>query len=674
MARRVAVLTALLLVTSPAAAGDFDAAGRYQPATDRVAFESFEQAPQIACEDPCSYELVEQGEELALDAARWVRLSSAQAAFDLELELPRENASYRFRAWVRHSRARARAVFEYTGGREVEVAYLFPSGRVTSDGWLELESNPASVTGRDLARALLRLEGSNVDVDAVEVIPDGTYASGGSCLGAFDPICGAEAVCIAERCRQGDRYVPPLPAAEYRQSVAGYLMARVRYLFGGRVSRQKYMPAALGAMEAMRGAQTAWQFWSAFGRGVNLLNDWHTSASSAVEIHSSPRRLGVCFIEGHADLSQQTWPSQAGRADVLISHVGPEHNLGLVPGDRLIAVDGMHPVDWARSLISVQWSHHRATDPDVDAELIEALRNLIPTYAKSFTLLRCDPTTVSCQPAPETIAVSAIPKGDGLLPRCDNRPLYHLQNPPEDWPGGITSYHYLPFVPWRELLIDSAPGENIYGMTFDSLYGTDQGLTPFFLKSNDFFKQNARGVIIDHRAGNGGTRDAPQAITQLVRAPLALSVGPAFMMTAGDDGPADALEGIARFDKLKKIESQLYSVGSNAADTALPVALILHRDGSASDWLPHGMKGAPNVRIFGPHETAGAFSSFYNFSYWSRLDYQMASGDTISFDGQTLIGHGVEPDEIVTHTQSALLAGKDLPYEAALAWVRQNLK
>jgi C-terminal processing protease CtpA/Prc len=118
----------------------------------------------------------------------------------------------------------------------------------------------------------------------------------------------------------------------------------------------------------------------------------------------------------------------------------------------------------------------------------------------------------------------------------------------------------------------------------------------------------------------------------------------------------------------------LYEVGSNAADTSLPVALLIHRDGSASDWLPHGMKGAPKVRIFGPHETAGAFSSFYQYAYWSRFEFQLASGDTITYQGDALIGHGVEPDEIVEHTQSALLRGIDNPYEAALAWVRANLK
>lgn len=672
--RRAAAALAACLVAAPAFGGEFDAAGRHAADAAAVAVESFEDGASVACEDGCSYEVVAEAGELALDGGHWVRLSAQQSSFDVELSLPADNASYRVSAWVRHARAWVRAVFEHTDERDTEVAYLFPSGRVTSDGWVELESNPVSVTGETLARAYLRVDGTDIDLDAIELVPSGDYQPGGSCRGAFDPVCGPEAPCIAERCRQGARYVPPLPDAEHRQSVAGYLMARLRYFFGGRVSRQSYLPQALAEMEKMRSAETAWRFWSALGRGVTLLNDWHTAAHSAIEIHGSPRRFGVCFIEGHADLSQAAWPSQIGRADILVSHVGPESNLGLSPGDRLVAVDGQHPVDWARSLAGVQWAQHRATDPDVDAELVEALRSLIPAYAKSFSVVRCEPASSSCSTTIETIEISEIPESDVPLPSCDNRPLYHLQNPPEGFPGSIGLYHQVPFFPWRDLVIDSAPGENIYGMTWDTLYGTSQGLTPFFLQSNDFFKQNARGVILDHRAGNGGTRDAPQAITQLVRQPLALSVGPVFPMTAADDGPATAADGVALFDRLETFPGQLYEVGSTTADESLPVALLIHRDGSASDWLPHGLKGAPNVRIFGPHETAGAFSSFYNFSYWSRLGFQMASGDTVTFEGETLIGRGVEPDEVVGHTQSALLAGKDLPYEAALAWVRSHLK
>src|SRR5262249_29596097 len=152
----------------------------------------------------------------------------------------------------------------------------------------------------------------------------------------------------------------PLPAAAVRQTVARYLIARVRYFFGGKLSRADYLPNALDAMNEMLDAKTAWQFWGAFARGVRRLHDWHTSFSSPLENQGSARGLGVCFIEGKADLSQNAWPSQAGRSDVLVSNVGPDGALGLVPGDRLVAVDGLHPIEWALSLMDVASGFHIA--------------------------------------------------------------------------------------------------------------------------------------------------------------------------------------------------------------------------------------------------------------------------------------------------------------------------
>lgn len=667
---------AALGAAAPAAAGSFDGEGRHHFDAQAALTESFEsETPEgLGCEGSCSWESLPSGDELALEGSRYLRFSAQQEPFEIDLALPPWNAAYVFRVWVRHARAALRVVLEHEGDpRGTEPAWLFPTGRVTSDGWVELASNAVSVTGRDLTRAFLRGEGSGVDLDAFEAVPAGEYHAGGACLGLSDPICGPEALCIGERCRQGERFVPPLPHPEHREAIARYLASRVEHFYGGRFSRKQYMPAALGEMAKMLSAQTAWQYWSAFQRGVRLLHDWHTSAGSALEGQGSARRLGLCFIEGHADLTQSVWPSQAGRSDILVSHVGPKGTLGLAPGDRLVAVDGKHPVDWAAGLVTDSPSYHVATDPDVDAELVEALRDLIPRYAKTFSVIRCDSAAKSCADGVETLSITSI-ESDVQAPGCDNRPLYHLENPPEQFPGMIGTYHWVPFVPWRDRVLGTDVADKIYGMTFDTLYGGPGGLTQHFLDANSFFKQNARGVILDHRAGNGGTMDVPEAITQLVRSPASLGVGPVFPLAAGDTGPEDPTASAAWVAKLAAMGQPSFQVGSNSADLALPVALLIHRDGSASDWLPHGMKGAPKVKIFGPHETAGAFSSFYQFSYWSRLDFQLASGDMYLSDGSALIGQGIAPDVVVEHTQSSLLAGKDAPFEAALAWVKGNLK
>ena len=61
-------------------------------------------------------------------------------------------------------------------------------------------------------------------------------------------------------------------------------------------------------------------------------------------------------------------------------------------------------------------------------------------------------------------------------------------------------------------------------------------------------------------------------------------------------------------------------------------------------------------------------------SYHGAIELQFASGDTITEDGTARIGHGVVPDFVVQQKQSDLLAGKDSIHEAALAWIRANLK
>ena len=145
-----------------------------------------------------------------------------------------------------------------------------------------------------------------------------------------------------------------------------------------------------------------------------------------------------------------------------------------------------------------------------------------------------------------------------------------------------------------------------------------------------------------------------------------------FRKRSDDVGPS-LLEGKATFDALLSA-GKVESAGGPNPDLDLPVALLIHLDGSASDWLPLGMKGAPKAKIFGPYPTAGAFSTLFDFSYWSALGYSIAVGDTIDATGQTRNGFGVEPDVVVLPLQSDLLSGKDTVYDAALSWVRTELK
>ncbi|RLB59837.1 MAG: hypothetical protein DRI90_14920 [Deltaproteobacteria bacterium] len=298
------------------------------------------------------------------------------------------------------------------------------------------------------------------------------------------------------------------------------------------------------------------------------------------------------------------------------------------------------------------------------------MRGMILAHATSFSIISCSASSGTCNDVPDTFLVADLPDDTGSQVRCDNRPFYPFSvsaNPSLD--------HNVGYNFFQGRIKETTQEEEIYGLLWDTLYGggdpsgyVNQHLKDAFAD----FKQQARGVILDHRAGNGGTLDAAEVTTTLVRPVETLLVFPSPMEFAGFDGPATAAEGIALFEKYDTIYPM--TVGSSSYDPDLPVALLLHRDGSASDFMPFGMKGAPKVKIFAQGPTAGAFSTYYQYVYWGGISWRMASGDAIAYDGRALIGHGVTPDVVVQQKQSDLLAGKDSVHEAAVAWLRQNLK
>lgn len=686
----VGAAIAATLAPRPARAATFDALGSYRSDPNIVAGLDFSEAPGRYLPEGLDDACVPEGfsaifDETSLEGAGHLRLRVPQGCAErLLVTLPKVPASYRATVWLRHGSLDAQMTILYPedSGLETAVARMFPTGRVTSDGWVELASNEFPVDGALATATYLRVFDfagrDGVDLDALEIVPAGEYLPQKACSGLADPACTPEETCIYQRCRLGRAYVPPLPPGSLKDEVVDTLQGRLRIFFGGRKTRLEDLPKALAVMDGMRSAETAWQFWGAWAKAIRLLHDWHTYIGLPLSV--APRgRLNACFFEGDADVSHGVWPKDPRFADVLVSHAGPGA-AGLKAGDRLIAVDGVHPLEWAASLVDVNiTAYHIASDSDVFADLAEGLGGppwqsgaLILQYASTITVLRCSSATETCSDTPETLDIASLPvAAGGEDVSCDNRPFYNLepgQNPP--------SNHNVFYDFYRGRVANTAPEEAIYGMIWDTLYGggdPNGWVNGNIAEAITDWKANARGVILDHRAGNGGTLDAAENLTKLVRPLEAVAVVRHPLPISGFDGPDTQAEGLAIFDAWKS-SNLAFRVGSADHDPTLPVALILHRDGSASDFLPFGMKGAPKVRIFGPSATAGAFSTFINFDYWGGIYFQVASGDTIAFDGSALIGHGVVPDVVLLPRQSDLLAGKDTLHEAALAWVRQELQ
>lgn len=686
LAAGLAIGLAAGLAPAGARAGEFDELGQYFADPDAVAFEDFNLPTTFFPPDasPDCADQVHWRTELRSDALSGGDLLILDGAGECPerfvVDVPGGVASYRATLWMRHGSLGARMFVWYPegSGRENVPVRMAPTGRATSDGWVELATNDFTVEGDRDPVLYLRVQdladSAGVEIDALELVPSGEVTLPQTCEGVRDPVCGDEAVCIFGSCRPGRYAVPPLPEGELREEMITSLRARLETIFGGRKTRKVDLPRALLEIDRMHAATTAWEFWNGFGTAIRRLHDWHTSARSAL-LEATPRgRLDACFVEGDGDLSHDLHPRDARYADILVSHVGGEA-AGLRAGDRLVAVDGLHPIEWARRLVDVDWSFHVASDADSFADFAEALGGpswgggaLLLKYARSITVLRCSED--GCDPAETLLVADLVDAGGPGWALCDNRPGYHLEGG-----GPDPATHDVGYQVWRGRIAGTDPAERIEGMVWDTLYGggDPNGQVNGALRDAVAdWKSDARGVILDHRAGNGGTIDAPQYLTELVRPPADVAVLPLIIATAAYEGPTSPEEGMELFASYPA--DARYRVGGTGFAADLPVALVLHRDGSASDYLPYGMKGAPNVRLFAPGPTAGAFSTFVQFGYWGGLSFQIASGDTITAEGDALLGHGVVPDEIVLQKQSDLVRGKDTLHEAALAWVRANLR
>lgn len=613
--------------------------------------------------------------EAALHGGQVLQLAP-WTSVDLPLEVAPKKMLYRATAWVRDQETVAGVDVRYVDATRTDDQFvLYPTGRVTSDGWVEIATDAVRIDGASVAAVYAGFfSPGGGAVDAFELVPLGSLEAdpylGASCEGAVDTVsCAPDQICFWNRCREASGWVPALPPEQ--DATARFLAARAELFFGPFQERAVDLPNARLAWEAMRTASDPFSFWHGWLLGVRRLHDGHTSTSGIPDVSFPGRKpLTMCFLEGDADASHDLAPKHPDYLDVLVSHVGdPKYSLGLSPGDRLVSIDGAHPIAWARSLVDVHWGMPGISNRVTFAELASGLRGLISRYARELTVIRCKGATGLCSP-PETVRVDLLPfspPGESYYAvQCDNRPLRHLpSSPPSHFPDNYYSVY-------SGIVNESDPVEAIYGLEWESLStnGSD-GVGPALNAAVSLWKSQANGVILDHRLGYGGTILGPQALWKFAvpRHPLTFNED---RRRAEDEQPSLAA-GQARF-QYGVDEGLVDYAGVSAPTDGVPVALLITQDVSASDWLPLGMKGQPNHRIFGPFQTNGGFSTRYAFGYWMGMSWVLASGDTYVAGGQTLNGFGVEPDEVVLPKQSDLMIGKDTVYEAALAWVRQEMQ
>jgi hypothetical protein len=650
-----AALVILIGDESLAHAGSFDPSGNFTFDPSAIVTNGFDDLVS----PPDGVKLVRAPD--GVQGAGYLNVNTTNAAASFSIALPESDASYVARIFARTNRINATINVTYVdSGSPSFGAHFNPTGTVTSDGWYELATNSFSVQGSRQPQIAFVISASGADVDALEIVPQGTFKALAACSPPIDSACGPHEFCATGFCRDGNPLVPPLPQGTERSDAIAYFKNRMSTFFGGLYSRQNYLPNALATLDGLQNAPDAWTFWNGIITAIHRLHDWHTTVSAPFGI-AGRGLLPVCFVEGDADLTHAQAAKDPNYFDVLVSHVGPK-GTNLVPGDRLVAINGMHPIAFVESLDALDWGMWRADDPDTHAEAIERMNGVIRRFATTITTIHCDPQSQTCGAA-VTTNVADLPFDDGtyLYPYCDHRPLYHLgANGPD--PVAHNSYN----GPFFGAVTDSQTGEDIWGMVWNDAY--IDGSTNNYQAGYDAIDANAKAVILDHRLGNGGDVLGAQFLTSLWRPQATIASAAGFDLTVGEWDAFTTNIGQQIYNA--SLPTGAYEVGSTTANTKRPVALMIARDGSASDWFPLGMRNSsPNVRVFGRH-TAGAFSSYFVWDYYGGLSWRMASGDLMMPDGTTHLGSGIRPDEELVPVQSDLLAGVDTVYARALDWVR----
>ncbi len=111
------------------------------------------------------------------------------------------------------------------------------------------------------------------------------------------------------------------------------------------------------------------------------------------------------------------------------------------------------------------------------------------------------------------------------------------------------------------------------------------------------------------------------------------------------------------------------TTGERVAPYGGPVAIIVDgMTGSASECFTGGMQSLGRARVFGETSMGQALPALFDTLPNGDV-FIHAWGDFVTGTGVRIEGRGVVPDERVATTREALLAGRDAPMQAALAWI-----
>jgi hypothetical protein len=431
------------------------------------------------------------------------------------------------------------------------------------------------------------------------------------------------------------------------------------------------------------------RFWSGITAAVHRFRDHHTGAPVSYGAYYGSLRstlgaensgaLGACFGLTELDLMGGGRGYTVFRSDGM----GGVTDVPLKVGDVLVLVDG-EPVDaWLER--APGWGIGSPSDPRADpAWLALELPGLLSMRAQNFTVARCESPTSCVMPLTLTVMVGSALKNRMLQTghlyaavepfKCDGRFLNSVSELAPDSQDGSDVVTY-------------EPQGGTAAFQFDGFSGGEEWTSSFSAGLNS----SPARILLDARLGNGGTADLAQFLMSQIRdsssPQLAFGISRKWEGIPGEWDfqemlPCIETEAEMLFDACSGTITFM-TVEEPAVGGSSRVAWVNSADVSANDYVPRFLKGRPGVRIFGPHETSGAYGAVVSLppllpgeAYGGSIQIHDTRFATSLEDVEVArpfeSGTGVTPDEVVVQKLSDALVGTDTMITRARAWLAET--
>ncbi len=574
-----------------------------------------------------------------------------------------------------------------------------PTGRATSDGWVELTSGefdyemsgvaPEWIVLRE-AQSLMQAQsqGGSIDryvsvlVDALEVHDRGeALVPDVACSGATEAsVCGEFGSCLVGRCVDSTAMLGHVPAGKLGDDYIARRLFELEAFAGPRAGREKLAEVSMLWESANRDSPRA--YWRQVSQAHELLVDGHGSPprDPAVQFYHPS---GVCLGPGLADLSPSTEIHDTMLPMVFSADSSFDAGAMLQKGDVLVSVDGLPTWDWVGA--HPEFFYYNGDSRGRQSIATLYLVNAAKTLGSTLTFERCARQDgVACE-------ASEVEYIDVDFAQLVGSQLW-LDSPPSDIfsytnqcdmrfergvsaPLNAASYY---FTGWndvegvRHLMINGVPTNR----------GDNQGAR-WHNGVNSALASGPEKLVLDQRTGYGGHFEGVARIIGHLYDPMN-AASAALFPWIGQEWDEETWElfrscwSQGQGSCGSYLQVRINSSNSAGNSSSSKVAVLNGFDVSGNDYLSRFLayRQAP-TKIFGYGPAIGAYGascSFASYLWESQAmryqchDTRFSASEDGTFEGYES-GTGVMADEVVYQLQSDANLGEDTMIKAAHQWL-----